>query len=237
MKNLEIKNINCRTALVIDTKNAQTGRSMIEMLGVLAIIGVLSVGGIAGYSKAMMKYRINKTIEQITITSQNIRSFFANQPSSTRYSSLNSEGACWGVLAGSNNKPCEGAHIIRKAKLVSDDMIDSSFRSEDPLAINNTANKPINGMGNLFGGEINIQGSGAIFAIRLRGIPQEACVDLVTQDWSSVSAGVVGLMLGSHSAATTGNKANLYSSTSMPVSIDVATNWCADTNAFTLYYE
>ena len=27
----------------------QSGRSMIEMLGVLAIIGVLSVGGIAGY--------------------------------------------------------------------------------------------------------------------------------------------------------------------------------------------
>ena len=39
------------------------GRSMIEMLGVLAIIGVLSVGGIAGYSKAMMKYKINKTVE------------------------------------------------------------------------------------------------------------------------------------------------------------------------------
>ena len=37
---------------------------MIEMLGVLAIIGVLSVGGIAGYSKAMEKYKINKTIEQ-----------------------------------------------------------------------------------------------------------------------------------------------------------------------------
>ena len=32
-----------------------SGRSMIEMLGVLAIIGVLSVGGIAGYSKAMQK--------------------------------------------------------------------------------------------------------------------------------------------------------------------------------------
>ena len=31
------------------------GRSMIEMLGVLAIVGVLSVGGIAGYSKAMEK--------------------------------------------------------------------------------------------------------------------------------------------------------------------------------------
>ena len=35
-------------------------RSMVEMLGVLAIIGVLSVGAIAGYSKAMMKYKLNK---------------------------------------------------------------------------------------------------------------------------------------------------------------------------------
>jgi hypothetical protein len=38
----------------------QTGRSMVEMLGVLAIIGVLSVGAIAGYQKAMYKYRLNK---------------------------------------------------------------------------------------------------------------------------------------------------------------------------------
>ena len=43
---------------------SQSGRSIIEMLGVLAIIGVLSVGGIAGYSKAMEKWKINKTIEE-----------------------------------------------------------------------------------------------------------------------------------------------------------------------------
>ena len=42
------------------------GRSMVEMLGVLAIIGVLSVGAIAGYSKAMMKYKLNKQAEQIS---------------------------------------------------------------------------------------------------------------------------------------------------------------------------
>lgn len=41
----------------------ETGRSMVEMLGVLAIIGVLSVGGIAGYSKAMYRLKMNKTIE------------------------------------------------------------------------------------------------------------------------------------------------------------------------------
>ena len=45
--------------------NTQSGRSMVEMLGVLAIIGVLSVGAIAGYSKAMRKYKLNKLSEQI----------------------------------------------------------------------------------------------------------------------------------------------------------------------------
>ena len=44
-------------------KSASAGRSMVEMLGILAIIGVLSVGAIAGYSKAMTKYKLNKAIE------------------------------------------------------------------------------------------------------------------------------------------------------------------------------
>ena len=38
---------------------------MIEMLGVLAIIAVLTVGGIAGYSKAMKKYQANKVVGEI----------------------------------------------------------------------------------------------------------------------------------------------------------------------------
>jgi len=42
--------------------NNETGRSMVEMLGVLAIIGVLSVGGIAGYTMAMNKYRANEIL-------------------------------------------------------------------------------------------------------------------------------------------------------------------------------
>ena len=49
----------------VQTVTRQTnpiGRSMIEMLGVLAIIGVLSVGGIAGYSSAMEKWKLNETL-------------------------------------------------------------------------------------------------------------------------------------------------------------------------------
>ena len=44
----------------------QTGRSMVEMLGVLAIIAVLSVGGLIGYSKAMFQYKLNKQMQQYT---------------------------------------------------------------------------------------------------------------------------------------------------------------------------
>ena len=58
---------------------SENGRSMVEMLGVLAIIGVLSVGAISGYSKAMMKYKLNKHAEQmntvINAVARNLHSF------------------------------------------------------------------------------------------------------------------------------------------------------------------
>ena len=43
----------------------QFGRSMIEMLGVLAVIGVLSVGGLVAYSKAMQTYKVNEAVSYI----------------------------------------------------------------------------------------------------------------------------------------------------------------------------
>ncbi len=58
-----------------DNDSVCTGRSMVEMLGVLAIIGVLSVGAIAGYSKAMMKYKLNKHAESFNILLNNALQF------------------------------------------------------------------------------------------------------------------------------------------------------------------
>ena len=89
-----------------DDNKTQSGRSMIEMLGVLAIIGVLSVGGIAGYSKAMMKFKINKTIEQITTVSQNVKAFFASQKN----------------FDGLTRNPETSFKVIKKAKLAPEDM-------------------------------------------------------------------------------------------------------------------
>lgn len=48
-------------------KNCQSGRSMIEMLGVLAIAGVLSVSGIAGYTYAMTQYKVNNLINDLNL--------------------------------------------------------------------------------------------------------------------------------------------------------------------------
>lgn len=79
-------------------KNEQSGRSMVEMLGVLAIIGVLSIGGISGYSKAMAKYRVNKTLDQISMLVINIRSLFS---ASVDYAGLDNENAIlMGIIPG-----------------------------------------------------------------------------------------------------------------------------------------
>ncbi len=71
-------------------KNNEQGRSMVEMLGVLAIIGVLSVGGISGYSKAMAKFKLTKAQDQITMLLMNIRTAYATSPS---YDGLTSQTA------------------------------------------------------------------------------------------------------------------------------------------------
>lgn len=51
---------------------SQSGRSMTEMLGTLAIIGVLSIGGVAGYSYAINKHYANELIYDIDILSNEI---------------------------------------------------------------------------------------------------------------------------------------------------------------------
>ncbi len=59
-------------------KTAQSGRSMIEMLGVLAIVGILSAGGIAGYSMAMEQYKSNLLIEKVQLIVSRARTIYKN---------------------------------------------------------------------------------------------------------------------------------------------------------------
>ena len=151
----------------------ENGRSMIEMLGVLAIIGVLSVGGIAGYSKAMLQYKVNKTIEQITHTAAAIKTAYMQQPE-THVNEYNDTDGKYAEL----NSPTAIA-----IGAVSDEMISESGNS----------------LQNVFGGEIGIIGVyaseddslyGTGFAIDYRGVPKEACIALATYDWTGVFQGL-----------------------------------------------
>ncbi len=47
------------------TQGDESGRSMVEMLGVLAIMGVLAIGGIIGYRYAVDKYNANEIINEV----------------------------------------------------------------------------------------------------------------------------------------------------------------------------
>jgi len=154
----------------VNYKN-ETGRSMIEMLGVLAIIGVLSVGGIAGYSKAMTKYRINRTIEQITLIAGNVRAFFTPQGN---YDGLNC--GCGHVDSDycTGQKIKDGCPIIKKAKILPDEMITLDSTGKKITAITN----PFGGLVYLSTDNKSTDGDEQAFSINLEDLPQEACIEL-----------------------------------------------------------
>ncbi len=58
----------------------ETGPSMVEILGVLAVMGVLSAGGIYGYSFAMDKYRANDIVYEVNLRANDVWHKYQEQP-------------------------------------------------------------------------------------------------------------------------------------------------------------
>ena len=150
-------------------KQNEFGRSMIEMLGVLAIIWVLSVGGLAGYAKAIRQYKINKTVEQITLIATRVQTLFASQ---RNYSDFGS-GAT-------------KIDLIKKAKIFPEETFTGSCA--------HNSGEPQNGASNIFGGCIELYAwylngpdspYGKTFIISMHEIPEDICVALLTYDWTS----------------------------------------------------
>ena len=48
------------------------GRTLLEMLGVLAIIGILSIAALVGFTNAMNKHRANETIYDVMLRGTNV---------------------------------------------------------------------------------------------------------------------------------------------------------------------
>lgn len=164
----------------------QSGRSMIEMLGVLAIIGVLSVGGIAGYSKAMTKFKINKTMQQITEIATNIRTLYAQQKD----------------FNGLNNT------MAIQMGVVPDELATGSGTSYSYKG-------PVQKISHAFGGDIFITYDWAEdngFGIELTNLTKESCIALASADWGTTdSSGVIGIIIGY--ASDPGS--HIYTSTSI----------------------
>ncbi len=192
----------------------QSGRTMIEMLGVLAIIGVLSVGGIAGYSKAMMKYRINKTIEQITLIAGNVRAFWGPQKN---YEGVNCAGSNCNASGCTGQSANDGCPIVKKAKIFPDEMI-------------TVTDGKIMSITNPFGGEVNLliankskSSDYQAFKIEYYQLPQEACIELATHDWSNAGAYLIYIeetYLGK-----------------TPVDLEIATQYCDYNAEMWLYFD
>ena len=161
-------------------ETAQYGRSMIEMLGVLAIVGVLSVGGIAGYSKAMMKFKINKTAEEVAHIATNMRTLFSQQENYGQNYSGYSTAIHKLVMPNSLNVD-EDAYYTEAVK--------NAFNG----AVTITEN---------WGSDLV---AGKTFVINQAGLPKEACISLATMDWGSISSsGFVALSIGTDSSRITG---------------------------------
>ena len=215
-------------------RKTEDGRSMIEMLGVLAIIGVLSVGGLIGYSKAMERHRVNETINQINYVVQNTRDLFRMQPN--LYGSMSSEQKYM------YKTDYENRQLADKAQLFPSVIVKDNYK-------------------NLFGGYIYFYASGRYtkndgkaFILGLTRIPQEACIEIITRDWQSAlglvavrafgSAGASGgsTILQAYTGKCTTSLSEgtaLICGKDMPVSIEQAVTACdmeKENNIFMKFY-
>ncbi len=92
----------------------EQGRSMVEMLGVLAIIGVIATGALAGYSQALLKFRTSRTADEIQAISDEVfqtYSWMRSYPDKGSYASVQDRLIADGVTIPSAN-PFGGTYTV-----------------------------------------------------------------------------------------------------------------------------
>ena len=142
-----------------DYKVMQCGRSMIEMLGVLAIIGVLSIGGIAGYTKAMEKIHINKIVNMISDISTTIKTAYISQKEYDNFDSGLYGDDEWYKIQDMGLLPPEYIFELEGEKRIA---LSSPLTIINPFGVDDTAFSALS-IGVL--------------------VPQNLCVPLLTYDW------------------------------------------------------
>ena len=202
----------------------ESGRSMIEMLGVLAIIGVLSVGGIAGYSQAMNKFKVSKATDQIQTMVQNIRTLYAGQKT---YSGLAASAA--------------GNALLYSAGVFTDEICPDG-------ASCSTAMNPYGGTISVASVNDENNKTNRAFAVLYAGLPPAACVSLASQNWGDSTSGLIAVTATSGTGYSIAAKAPDSGATTavaktegdVPMSLAKATAGCGSSgssSAIIIYYK
>ena len=196
----------------------EKGRSMVEMLGVLAIIGVLSAGGLAGYSKAMFKHKLNSTIDQITMIVTNIRTIYGTQGD---YNGLtNAMAAKAGIVPASmytGNASAVAASASGLTNPFKGGVVIGTASATSSTAAGNTA-----------------------FTVAYTGLPAEACVQIATSDFGTgAGSGFLGSAAASSNTPATVSQIAGSENEGKPMSLTNAINACTGkgaTNSITLKF-
>ena len=189
------------------------GRSMIEMLGVLAIIAVLSVGGIAGYSKAMTKWKTNKTIEQTANIINGLTTLILNQKQLRGTSDEYPD-----EIYSSNPEDME---LFKTLGVIDEEMLVDG-RLKNP-----------------FGDDFLLYIMNNDVMIGIYGLPREACMAIATTTWGSKfdiavsedrqSGGYTPILCryGYHSEISEGATLGCYHDGGVPLTPDKAAYGCS----------
>ena len=162
-----------QSARGVEQKKSQAGRSMVEMLGVLAIIGVLSVAGIAGYTKAMEKWRINKAVGQIGSVVAAMRTAFANEKS-------------YNFVPVYDNG--NGKKLLDLGVISSDMLSDKIITGNDSVGTDMV--NPFKG-GYWINGDSSFEGKA--FVIAMSGLHRNECMAMAANDWLELGAGSLNI--------------------------------------------
>ena len=145
----------------------EQGRSMIEMLGVLAIIGVLSVGGFSLVNKMHNSYEVNQVIDITGELASRTRTVVRN------YDDSDDED--------DSKKNTSMEAFLRKAKAIPDIFLDAdSFEFGD-----------VKFTVQYLGDQI------VTFAVKAENLTEEMCMEMVTINWGGPgSSGFLGMSIG-----------------------------------------
>ena len=126
------------------------------------------IGGIAGYSQAMNKYNVSKTMDQVSMLVTNIRTLYSSQPD---YGGLNNYTAKrFGVVPSDMNE---------------NDMDNSITNAHGGKVTIKSAKA-----------QLSDSKSSQSFIIEYSGLSQKDCVTLATGDWGSGNSGLIGIAAG-----------------------------------------